>query len=793
MQMTCRYNGFDDTDQFYGHKGTWPCSWIAHPAVQRNDEPVVAAYGLSFSVKNSMVMDVAVSADQRYELYLDGCLIGRGCESGAPESWFYSQYRLDLSAGRHVLAAKVWSWGRFSPAVQMEVFHGFILCPYNNEYVDIVGTGHAAWQTMLLDGISFQPHIIKPNEWIGAPPPQRLDAGKFQWNWHQMGGDKWQAPVVAGPGFDGFIRYETGVHRLKPATLPVQFERNISVGIVKYVSSISDQDAPLNSEGFLSDELSLFSNIIDGGKTIIPPFTSRRILIDLEDYYCAWPILAVADGKDCEIKITWSESLFENPEGSEKGNRRQITGKYFRGVGDQFICDGSPRELTTLVWRAGRYVLISLKTASSPLTIVNFKLLETRYPLELQGCITSSEQGINDIIPICLRSIQESSHENYVDCPFYEQMLYSGDGRLEALTNYVISADTSLARKALMMFDESRHTNGLSMARYPSAQNQLIPSFSLWYVAMVYDYSYWQRDRAFIVSLIPGVRAVMEYFISRRSSDGFVTAEKGMWHFVDWAEDWKKTANWTPPGADSINVTTQWLFVYILGLAAELEDYVEEPMLAARYREIASKTAQKLVNTFWDDKRGLFREDETGNTFSQHCQLMALLSGRLSETMQAAAAGNLLAPEITRVSLFFTHYLFEVCGLMHLPELFFSELGKWNKFLDEGFVTVPENFINSRSDCHGWGGHPLYHLIKNVAGIRPAAKEFREVHIAPMLGNLEKFKVECVHPDGMIKVEYSKEKGRLHCNIILPPPLSGIFKYEKHMIELKSGEQTFII
>lgn len=793
MQTTKRYTGFQDADQWYGSKGLWPCSWIAHPSAQKISEPVIAAYGLSFSAKNSMEIDVAVSADQRYELYLDGALIGRGCESGAPESWFYSQYQLKLSAGDHILAAKVWSCGKLSAAVQMEVFHGFILCPYDDDYLKLVGTGHAPWQTMLLDGIKFLPHVIKPNEWIGISPPQELDARIFQWDWNSLCGDKWRMPETVGSGHDGFIRYESDIHRLKPATLPPRIERNLSVGTVKYVSIAPDQDIPLNNANLLSDEVSQFSKIITGGEITIPPFTSRRILIDLEDYYCAWPILAVADGKDSEIKISWAESLFENLDGIEKGNRRQIMGKYFRGVADKFMCDGKPRELTTLVWRAGRYVLISLKTSAQPLTINSFNLLETRYPLEMQCGITSSEQKINDIIPICLRSIQESSHENYVDCPFYEQMLYSGDGRLEALTNYVISADVRLARKALMMFDESRHTNGLSMARYPSALNQLIPSFSLWYVAMVHDYSYWQRDRAFIVSLMPGVRTVMEYFISRQTNEGFVTAEKGMWHFVDWAEDWKKTANWTPPGADSINVTTQWLFVYILGLAADLEDYAEEPMLAARYREISSNTAKRLVDTFWDEKKGLFREDETGNSFSQHCQIMALLSGRLSETMQATMVSNLFAPGITRVSLFFTHYLFEVCGLMHLPELFFSELRKWNNFLDEGFVTVPENFINSRSDCHGWGGHPLYHLIKNVAGIRPATKEFRKVHIAPMLGNIEDFKAECVHPDGMIKVEYSKEKGKLHCKITLPSALAGTFQYEKHLITLKPGNQTFII
>ena len=791
--MTSRYKGFEDNDQFYCNKGTWPCSWITHPAVQRNDEPVVAAYGLSFSVKNNINMDVAVSADQRYELYLDGCLIGRGCESGAPESWFYSQYRLNLSAGKHALAAKVWSWGRFSPAVQMEVFHGFILCPYNSEYVNMVGTGHAAWQTMLLDGISFQTHIIKPNEWIGCSPPQKLDAGKFLWNWHNIAGNKWQAAMIAGPGLDGFIRYETGIHRLKPATLPPQLECDLSAGIVKYVSSNIERNIPLNAADILHNEIPMFSNIISGDKIIIPPFTSRRVLIELDEYYCAWPILSVAGGKGGEIKISWAESLFDKPDGIEKGNRRQVIGKYFRGVTDEFICDGKHRELTTLSWRSGRYVEISLKTASNPLTIINFRLRETRYPLEMQGSIITSDRKLNAIIPLCVRSIMESSHDNYVDCPFYEHILYSGDGRLEALVSYVLVMDDKLTRKALVMFDNSRQSNGLTLSRHPSRSMQIIPSFSLWWIGMVYDYACWRRDRELIISLMPGVRTVLGYFISRLQKDGLITGENGLWHFVDWAEEWKDTANWTPPGAEWINATTNWMFVYILGLAAELEDYVQEPMLAARYRGLANITSRKLIDKLWNPEKGLFNEDETGKTFSQHSQIMAVLCGRINKKMQTAILKNMFTSEIANVSLFFTHYLFELCGMLNLPEVFFNRLKAWNGFVDNGFVTAPENFFNSRSDCHGWGGHPLYHLIKNVAGIRPAVKEFRKVRIAPMLGNIENLKVECVHPDGMIKVEYSKEKDKLHCNIILPPSLEGTFEYRKRMIALKPGKQKIII
>jgi hypothetical protein len=35
--------------------------------------------------------------------------------------------------------------------------------------------------------------------------------------------------------------------------------------------------------------------------------------------------------------------------------------------------------------------------------------------------------------------------------------------------------------------------------------------------------------------------------------------------------------------------------------------------------------------------------------------------------------------------------------------------------------TLPEEFGNPRSDCHGWGAHLLYHHFASVMGMRPDA------------------------------------------------------------------------
>ena len=64
----------------------------------------------------------------------------------------------------------------------------------------------------------------------------------------------------------------------------------------------------------------------------------------------------------------------------------------------------------------------------------------------------------------------------------------------------------------------------------------------------------------------------------------------------------------------------------------------------------------------------------------------------------------------------------------------------WFNLIEQGFKTTPEAPEPTRSDCHGWGAHPLYHDFASLLGIdgknrRPAAFGFERVEIAPIPRN----------------------------------------------------------
>jgi len=113
-------------------------------------------------------------------------------------------------------------------------------------------------------------------------------------------------------------------------------------------------------------------------------------------------------------------------------------------------------------------------------------------------------------------------HETYMDTPYYEQLQYIGDTRIQALISYAVAGDDRLARQALLAFDQSRFPDGITRSRYPSSLPQNIPTFSLLYIGMLHDNWMYRPDAAFVKSLVPGTRTVLDWFAHYEQPDGLL-------------------------------------------------------------------------------------------------------------------------------------------------------------------------------------------------------------------------------------------------------------------------------
>ena len=776
----------------------WPAKWIGHPEHSEPTASVVIAYRRRFTLDKPAKVRIHVSADERYELFVDGRREGRGPERGDRQNWFYETYDLDLPAGEHAIVARTWWLGPQAPSAyaQIGVRPGFFLMA-EGEHNALLSTGVADWQCKRLGGYSFERPTM-PHSFMVVGGRTRLKGEAFDWGFHTGAGEGWgPTKVLAGAAVKALVAENPPEWVLRPAVLPPMIERPVRAGKVRHAQPtkvpLGEMHTVVVRKAEHDEKLAAAWDAMLRGEAPVqvPANSAVRVIVDLENYYCAFPELTLSGGKDAVASVRWAESLYEDAPAHRKGHRDEVEGKVFVGIGDTFEPAGGaePRVFEPLWWEAGRYVQFHVTTADEPLTVHAFGLRETHYPFEWQGKFESSDNQLADVIPIALRTVEMCGHETYMDCPFYEQLMYVGDTRLEALTTYAATQDDRLPRKALLLFDESRLPTGMTQARYPTRIDQVIPTFSLWYVSMAHDYMMWRGDPAVVKERMRAVRAITDAFVQQINDDGLVVSPAG-WMFVDWVPGWRSGC--APEAQGGINGIVNFQTAMTLRQAAEMEAFVGEPESAARLRRHADRITAAAQQAFWDEGRGLYAEDRARQHFSEHAQCLALIGDSVPAERRERLVNALMTDEkLYRTTIYFTHCLFEACRLTGRMDKLFERLQLWFELRPRGFKTTFEMPEPTRSDCHAWGAHAVFHYFATVLGIRPASPGFKSVRVEPQFGPLKWARGRVAHPHGVIDADLHRNGDeKLAGEIQLPDGVTGTLVYRGKELKLKPGRQS---
>ncbi len=801
MRVPCVSNPFPTMEMpGLSETDTCPARWIWHPEVLSHEQAILV-FRLVFTVQEPTTARLHVSADHRYELFLDGERLGRGPERGDPAHWMFETYALELSAGTHLLAARAW-WLPVdgSPMAQMSVNPGFVVLA-EGDMAETLSTGAGPWEVLEIPAYFQEPSSVRAYYVVGWS--FLMDGARFPWGWNTDPAcpGEWVTPMPGRAPVDGksnrYYSYETSDRILEPhlypAMLPPMLETPTKLGVVRHAEWVVGEDEldrrvlGEHSNAALAER---WQRLLNGAEPLqLDRGQQVRVIVDLDDYYCAFPEMVTSGGKGAEVRMGWAESLFEQAEGWHwrKGNRDEVEGKLFYAPSDRFALEGGPhRVYDTIWWRAGRYVQIVVSVGDDPLTLEALTWRETRYPLEMEASFEASDPRLAATIPMMFRTLQMCSHETYMDCPYYEQLMYVGDTRLEALVTYLSTLDSRLPIKANAIFGWSRAADGLTKSRYPSAIPQVIPPFSLWWVGMVHDLFMWRDRRDWIEELLPGVDTVLAGFARYLSPEHLVTAPKG-WNFSDWVPSWH--GGWAPDSVSGANALINLQYVYVLARAAEMHDELGETHLAAHWRGIEQAVRPAIISTFWDEDRGLLADDAAHEHYSEHVQALAVLTNLLEgERRERMVRGLLDDADLAQTTVYFSHYLLEAYRTLGAMDRFFARLGFWFELAEQGFRTTLESPEPARSDCHAWGAHPIYHYFASILGARPTAPGFRAIGIEPQFGPLEWIRGAFPHPSGdMVRFDLRTRDGELSGEITLPPGLSGTLRWAGSEHALQSG------
>ena len=757
----------------------WKAQWITHPTESLLDYGVFH-FRKSFELKvQPQEFIINISADNRYRLFINGKAVCFGPARADLEHWSYESIDISpfLIPGKNVLAAVVWNFGELKPWAQFSIKTAFIV-QGNSSAEEIVNTD-ASWKVMM--DKAYSPAAASSKETSGqfvvVGPCDRVDASLYPWDWETPGFDDqaWLKPRTLdaahprGVGTD--INWE-----LSPRRIPLMEQMRQRFATVRRTSG---DKLP---EGFLE------------GKTTwtIPANSKITVLFDQATLTTGYPELLVSKGKGSSIKLTYAESLFDSK--GSKGNRNEIEGKSIIGYSDYFLPDGNPdRVFRTLWFRTWRYLQMEIETREESLDVKSFSSEFSAYPLKENAVFESDQPGLKKIWDVGWRTARLCANETYFDCPYYEQLQYVGDTRIQALISLYVSGDDRLVRNAIMNLNESQFYEGLTRSRYPSANPQIIPPFSLYWVDMVNDYWTLRDDPEFIKNFLPGIENVLSWFTKRIDPETGMLGKAEYWNFVDWAVEWawnsERGIGGVPAGGtmDGNSSILSMQVAYAAQRAAELFRYFGIPEKADKYFLIAQQLTKAVYEKCWDESRGYFADTPAKKEFSMHGQIFAVLTNTIAENNQKAFIKRFMNDKsLIQPTMYFRFYLTQALKKTGLADLYLETLGLWDEMLQKGLTTFAENPDPARSDCHAWSASPDYDFLATVAGIRPGMPGFKTVEIEPALGKLTFIKGQMPHPAGIISFDLKRKVDEgISGEIILPEGLTGKFTWNGKSISLK--------
>ncbi|PTX95315.1 hypothetical protein DB345_13650 [Spartobacteria bacterium LR76] len=779
-------------------------SWIWHPA-RDPQTTAILRFRLRFVLEEPARPLIHVTADQRFQLRCDGADVTFGPDRCDEDHWTVQSVELTLPAGEHELEALVWRIVEPSklasridpgagdvvndvvpPMAQMSWKGGFLLVAENAPAVQL-DTGRASWMVEDLTGaVAMRKPRIPGYHDIG--PEFHFDMER----WH--GGESVAAGLVLGPLEPNVYGVRRPGWCLYPSEMPEQSRQAWTGGMIRALRSPVSAN-PWTLEELKAAEIPQWQALLDGGSLTVAPHSELVALWDLGIYRCGYPVLECQGGQGSVVELSWTESLYEEktPEEvlycSPKGNRGEVVGKVFVGIGDSWKIGSLPVWTSpSLWWRCGRYVQITVRTAETPLTLGRLGLNLCGFPLGAAVPWKSSDAEWDNLMPIFENAFRIAAHETWTDTPYYEQMCYVGDNALTALSNYAIFANTAISRRSIQLYDWSRRAGGFTAERYPSAWRQECPTYCLIWPMMIRDYAMWRDEPGFVRRMLPGMRCVLAEFEARVGADGLLHRLPG-WSFIDWVPEWDTGCG---PGVwegDSSIVNLQWVLALLA--AAEVEEAHGDLLLARRNREWAERVFAATLDRYWDEKRGLLRDTTLSDLTSEHAQAFALVTG----LMDPARAARCLAalrnePGMAKTSIYASFYLLEALYLQGEEEEFHRQLAFWRGLPALGFTSTPEQPEPTRSDSHPWGAHPAWHTLASIAGVRPAAPGFAKVRIAPQPHEMEWLECSVRHPQGEIALRLQFAGGKAQGEIHLPGSLSGEFVWKGAVAALQPGANT---
>ncbi|KAJ5333185.1 uncharacterized protein N7506_006968 [Penicillium brevicompactum] len=683
------------------------------------------------------------SADTRYKLYVNGKHVAVGPSRSSPLIWYYDTLDIApyLQEGQNEIefvVVRYFAASRSAMPFERTALPGLTVVgqiEIGDEIVDL--SSKDGWTAYVNESIRFPMgladdvflHIserVTPTEPATAMKP-------VAYNMRTLNGDipPWN---------------------LHPRVIPMPESTPIVVNTIRACESSAGAS---DWAAFLGGESSL----------VLPGNSTHKVDVQADVHSTAflrWAFKAASGLSQLKLKVTYSEGYELEPRSypffRSKADRLDASVGHIIGPYDEATLDIPDTESVVYepFWfRTFHLLRLEITIGPGPIELMSFDATQVNYPMAIKASWNQpGDAHSNQMWDVSIRTMRNCMFDGYSDCPFYEQLQYSGDSRSVGLFHYLLSGDDRLMRQAITNFAASVTPLGLTQSRFPSHVPQVIAGFSLYWILQVCDHHLYFNDTKYARGFIPRIDGVLDFFDAHIDELGLVSGmPEIVWQYVDWVTTWGATDDHpdkgVPTSGRKSNRHTYFslLYGYVLQKSARLVRQLGRPGHATEYEDRSASVLQAVRTHCWD---GQFFTDSTADiadehAYSQHCQVFAVLAGVLDTTESARIlATSLTDPEFSKCSYVMRFYAFRALSSVGngVYEYFWERMwAPWRGMLANNLSTWEEDDVRQRSDCHAWGSVPVYEYCAEVAGLQPLEPGWSKVLFKPRLSLAETLEV----------------------------------------------------
>jgi len=431
----------------------------------------------------------------------------------------------------------------------------------------------------------------------------------------------------------------------------------------------------------------------------------------------------------------------------------------------RYVTKNGRQSYQTLLRRGFAYSYITFRNLTEPIYVRNINVKYVSYQQNNQGNFICSDFKLNEIWKVGANTLRACAEDTYTDCPTYEQTLWVGDARNEALIDYMINGDNRLWYRCLEVTGDSLERSKITESQTPSAWQNILPAWTFLWMRSCVEYYKFTGDTE-------GAKKLIKYLIKNNDGIKYYINNQGLmeirgWNMFDWA------AMDTPPRGTITHINC--FAVLALNECADLATQLGYTDYAKDWSSLAASIKESINKYMWNNEMNAYvdclRGDVQSTIYSQQTHTVAYMAG-VAEGDKAKRCKEILynPPDnfVKAGSPFYEFFLLEALQNENKVKEFIDIIRRdWGFMVEMGATSFWEMWSCgqrgtgerlTRSHCHGWSAAPTFFLSSYILGVKPAKPGFEKVLINPHFGDLDWARGTVPTPYGNVEVTWEKQE-----------------------------------